>query len=330
MVKSLPDLGPSPAILFITATRIGDAVLSTGLLGHLIDRYPDARLTITAGPVSAPLFHGVPRLQRLITLTKRPYAAHWLDLYRATVPTRWSLVVDLRGSALAFLLRTRHRRIMAKGDPREHRVVQLSRLFALPTPLSPRLWLTPEHIAAAERLIPEGGPVLVIAPAANWRGKQWRAERFADLTRRLVAPGGRFAGARVAVLAAAHERAQIEPVLRAVPAEQCLNLVGEVDLLTAAACLDRSMFFVGNDSGLMHMAAAMGVPTLGLFGPSLTTQYAPWGSRASALQTPVPYATLVGAPDFDHRTTDTLMDSLTVDAVEAAVETLAIRTAKAA
>ncbi|HWK45900.1 MAG TPA: glycosyltransferase family 9 protein [Stellaceae bacterium] len=330
MVKSLPDLGPSPAILFITATRIGDAVLSTGLLGHLLDRYPDARLTITAGSVSAPLFHGTPGLQRLITLTKRPYAAHWLDLYRATMPVRWSLVVDLRGSALAFLLRTRHRRIMAKGDPRKHRVAQLARLFGLSSPPAPRLWLTPEHVAAAERLIPEGGPILAIGPAANWRGKQWRAERFADLTRRLTAPGRPFAGARVAVLAAAHERAQVEPVLRAIPAEQRLDLVGEVDLLTAAACLGRAAMFIGNDSGLMHMAAAMGVPTLGLFGPSLTAQYAPWGPHASALETPIPYATLVGAPDFDHRTTDTLMDSLTVDAVEAAVEQLVVHNARAA
>ena len=48
-------------ILFVTATRIGDAVLSTGLLTHLIERHPHARLTIAAGPVAAPLFEAVPR-----------------------------------------------------------------------------------------------------------------------------------------------------------------------------------------------------------------------------------------------------------------------------
>ena len=47
-------------ILFVTATRIGDAVLSTGLLHYLIERYPSARLTIAAGPIAAPLFEAVP------------------------------------------------------------------------------------------------------------------------------------------------------------------------------------------------------------------------------------------------------------------------------
>ena len=54
-------------ILFVTATRIGDAVLSTGLLSHLLDRYPMARLTIAAGPVAAPLFAAVPRLERIMS-----------------------------------------------------------------------------------------------------------------------------------------------------------------------------------------------------------------------------------------------------------------------
>ena len=57
-------------ILFVTATRIGDAVLSTGLLGYLIERYPAARLTIAAGPVAAPLFEAVPQLERLIVVSK--------------------------------------------------------------------------------------------------------------------------------------------------------------------------------------------------------------------------------------------------------------------
>src|SRR5471030_2087303 len=98
--RSLPVLGANPRILFVTATRIGDAVLSTGLLAHLIERHPDARLTIAAGPVAAPLFEAVPGLERLIVMEKRRLAAHWLGLYRAVARRRWDIVVDLRGSAL--------------------------------------------------------------------------------------------------------------------------------------------------------------------------------------------------------------------------------------
>ena len=102
-------------ILFVTATRIGDAVLSTGLLSHLIQRFPGARLTIAAGPVAAPLFEAVPGLDRLIVLRKRRFSVHWLALYGRTLGRRWDLVVDLRGSVLAWLLRARERRVMAKG-----------------------------------------------------------------------------------------------------------------------------------------------------------------------------------------------------------------------
>src|SRR5271156_2505610 len=108
-------------ILFVTATRIGDAVLSTGLLGYLIERHAGARLTIAAGPLAAPLFEAVPGLERIVTISKRPLAAHWLGLYGAVVGRRWDMVVDLRGSALAWLLRAGERRGVGKGGKDGHR-----------------------------------------------------------------------------------------------------------------------------------------------------------------------------------------------------------------
>lgn len=318
LCRPLPVLGTNPRILFVTATRIGDAVLSTGLLAHVIERYPGARLTITAGPIAAPLFQGVPGLERLIALSKRRHARHWLDLWQQVAPIHWDLVVDLKGSALSWLLRARHRRIMGKGDDGEHKILQLSRLFELVPPPAPRLWPTLDHLMAAEKLIPAGAPVLAIGPAANWRGKQWRAERFAELAARLTAEGAVLAGARVAVLAASHERAQAEPLLAAIPEDRRLDLVGAGDLLTVAALIGRTSLFIGNDSGLMHMAAAMGVPTLGLFGPSPTGIYAPWGPTTAAARTPESFEELWSTPGMYPDTTDTLMDGLTVDMVEAA------------
>ncbi len=308
-------------ILFVTATRIGDAVLSSGLLSYLLDRHPTARLTIAAGPVAAPLFAVVPRLERLVVVEKLRWSAHWLPLYLAVATRHWDLVVDLRGSVLAWLLRADERRVMAKGDAAEHRVRQLGRLFDLDPPPSPRLWTDAHHESAADALVPPGAPVLAIGPAANWRGKQWRAERFAELALRLTAADGPLPTARVAVLAAAHEHAQAEPLLAAIAPPQRIDLVGKVDLLTATAVLRRCALFLGNDTGLMHMAAALGIPTLGLFGPSPSAQYAPWGEHAAWVGSVDPPEAMFG-PGFDHRTTDTLMDGLSVDAAEAAARRL--------
>jgi heptosyltransferase-3 len=82
-------------ILFVTATRIGDAVLSTGLLSFLLERHPGARLTIAAGPAAAPLFEAVPGLERLIVVEKRRWSLHWSALFARTLGRRWDLVVDL-------------------------------------------------------------------------------------------------------------------------------------------------------------------------------------------------------------------------------------------
>lgn len=69
-------------ILFITSTRLGDAVISTGLLDHLLRRYPQARFTIVCGPVAAGLFAHMPRRDRTIIMAKRSYDMHWVDLWR--------------------------------------------------------------------------------------------------------------------------------------------------------------------------------------------------------------------------------------------------------
>jgi heptosyltransferase III len=316
-------------ILFITATRIGDAVLSTGLLSYLIERHPRVRLTIATGPLAAPLFEWVPGLERVLVVNKRPGGLHWLALHAAVAPRRWDMVVDLRGSVLPWLLRSGARKMIAKGDPRQHRVRQLGGLFGLDPPPSPRLWTAPCHHRAAAALITAGGAVLAIGPAANWRGKEWRATRFAELARRLTCPGGMLPGARVAVLAAGHERRQAEPLLAALPDNRRIDLVGKLDLATAGAVLRRCGLFIGNDTGLMHMAAAAGTPTLGLFGPSPAERYAPWGPLAAHVRSAEPAATMFG-PGFDHRTTGTLMDGLTVDMAEAAARRLWASAASAA
>jgi heptosyltransferase-3 len=308
-------------ILFITATRIGDAVLSTGLLAHLVERHKAARFTIAAGPAAAPLFEDVPRLERLIVVAKRRWSLHWLSLYAAVAATRWDIVLDLRGSALAYLVRAGRRLGEVKSAADEHRVAQLARILALDPPPAPLLYIGARHERSAAALVPPGAPVLAVGPAANWRGKQWRAKRFAELAARLTAADGILAGARVAVIAASHERAQAAALLAAIPGERLIDLVGKCDLLTTAAVLRRAALFIGNDTGLMHIAAAAGAPTLGLFGPTQSSRYAPWGARTAVAQTSIPSLELYG-PDFDHRTTGTMMDSLSVDAAAAAARGL--------
>lgn len=308
-------------ILFITASRVGDAILSTGLLDHLLKRMPGAKVTVVCGTAAASLFQAVPGLERLIAVDKMAGSFHWPYLWARCLGF-WDAVVDLRNSPLYYILPARQRWRIGKRRWDVHRVVQLASVMGLAeAPPAPTLWLGPEQERRAADLIPDGGPVLAVGPTANWRAKTWRPEYFAELIGRLTGPDGILPGARVAVLGRDDERPSALKLLEALPPERRIDLVGWLDLLEAYACLKRCAFYVGNDSGLMHLAAAAGIPTLGLFGPSPANQYGPWGTRTAIVQTAIPYAEIF-PPNFNPKGADTLMDSLSVDMAEAGARKL--------
>ena len=308
-------------VLFITATRVGDAVLSSGLVAHLVDRYPDARITIACGAPAAPLFEAVPGLDRLIVVEKQRFHSHWLSLWAACVTTRWDRIYDLRGSMIGSFLLGGEKQAGAYRDNTIHRVEELGRMVEVAPPPAPKIWVSDEVQVAAAALVSGNRKVLAVGPTANWGGKQWPADRFAALVCRATDPDGILPGAAVAVLGAGSERDMAAPVLYALPKDRLIDLVGQ-SLPVAAACIEQSALYVGNDSGLMHIAAATGTPTLGLFGPSPETRYGPWGSHCASVRTVEGFRELVLAPDFDHLSQKSLMTGLSVDAAYEALANL--------
>lgn len=308
-------------ILFVTATRIGDAVLSCGLLDWLTREYPDARFTIACGPHPAPLFERHPRLERTIVLRKRKLAGHWRDLWKSVRHERWDMAVDLRRSLIPWLIRARRRASQPRPAADEHRVELIGRTLGLAPPPAPRLWLTESDRTRAANMLGEAKTVLAIAPTANWTAKTWPAERFAELVQRLTARDAVLHGAKIFVTGGPDEEALVRPILEAVPPEWLIVRLG-LDLPTTAAVFERSHLFIGNDSGLMHMAAAVGTPTIGLFGPTRDKHYAPWGRHCRTVRTPESAEELTGTPGFDHRRTGSLMENLGVGEVERAANDL--------
>jgi len=301
-------------ILFITSTRIGDAVLSTGLLDHLLRAHPEARITIACGHVAEGVFTRMPGLAHIIPVTKRRWSLHWLALWWQVAFRHWDLVVDLRGSAIAWLLWTRKRAVMKGGRRPGHRLLHIAETLGVTPAPRPVAWFGAGEARRAEALLP-GGPWLILGPTANWRVKMWPAERFIVLAQKLTGPTGLLPGAQLAILGGPGEaeRAMAAPVLAALP--NAVDLVGALSLPEAAAVLARGALFVGNDSGLMHLSAATGAPTLGLFGPTPASEYAPIGPRAQAVLAQGPAA-------------NTPMQRLSVDGViEAAARVLALEPA---
>ncbi len=266
-------------ILFVTSNRLGDAILSTGLLDHLIAVHPDARITLVCGPVAADVFTRMPNLERIIILSKRSFGRHWLPLWATTVSTLWDLVVDIRGSAMAWLVPTRRRAVFRRTDG--PKIAQLAAMLALTPPPLPVAWIAEADRSTVADLLPVDRPIIALAPTANWQPKVWPAEHFAAAFTVLSRTALPNAVPIVLGGPGDAEAAMAAPLLAALP--DAIDLVGRLSLPQVAACLARSALFIGNDSGLMHLAAAAATPTIGLFGPTDATVYAPAGPRAVAV-----------------------------------------------
>ena len=296
-------------ILFITSSRIGDAVISSGVLEHMRLRHPEARITVACGAAAAGVFERLPGLERLIVFEKLRYDLHWPKLWSRLVGRFWDCIIDVRGSAMALFLVAR-RRFLVRAAGGGQRSAAFGASMGLAPPPLPVVWTSLADEARAGALLGAGPlaarPLIGFGPTANWAGKIWPPERFVEVFHAL-AP--RWPGLRPVIFAGpgAAERRAAAPVLEALP--NAVDAVGQLSLAEVAACMKRLVLFVGNDSGLMHIAAAAGTPTLGLFGPSSAAAYAPAGRRTAVAVAPGPPG---AAPIGD----------LTVASVLAAAQTL--------
>jgi ADP-heptose:LPS heptosyltransferase len=277
-------------ILFITSPRVGPAVQSSGLIKRLVDEVPNARFTIVAGEKSAPLFADTPGLERIIILDEdasMPGFRLWLE----TRGRLWGLIVDLRQTGVSSFLRRRRRAVSHGLGAGVHPVIRAAKLLQLENdPPAPFLFTGPKAMAKAAARTTGGGPILAIAPGASWVGKAWPAERFSAVAGRLLAPKGPLAEGRLMILGDTSAREAGRGVKLAVSRDRVVAEPGQLGPLVDYACLKQARLVIGNDSGATLMAAAAGVPTLALFGPSDERINAPWGPDTRVLRGPRNFA----------------------------------------
>ena len=124
---------------------------------------------------------------------------------------------------------------------------------------------------------------LILQPGGRWLNKRWPAEKFATLVRSLAAT---FPEIHFAVLGGADELGLGREIAAAAP-ERCLNLCGEISLQEMVEWIRLSELMVTNDTGPMHVAAALGKPVVALFGPTEPRRTGPYGQVEQALHPPL-------------------------------------------
>ncbi len=289
---------------------IGDMVLSTPAIRALSEAFPGASLSVLTEAFSRDVFEANPRLAGILAIDRwgrreLPWpkrVAADISWFRAVRAGRFDAVVDLfsgpRSAQMALVsgapvrigegIRSRrffYSRAVDVDHEGKHLVEQKMQIVApltgaVPIP-PPEIFLTKaEEEGAAERLRDaggRGGPYAGLFPGAGWIHKRWPAEQFAALGDRLAARGFEVAlvgGPLDAEVCRRVAGAMAKPPLLLAPLSR---------LRDSIAVIGRMGLFVSNDTGPMHIAAALGCPTVGLFGPSDIVKYRPWGDRASVV-----------------------------------------------
>ena len=282
----MPDPRPVRRILFITLSNIGDAIMTTPALQLVHETFPAARVDIVCDPRSHDIFVHCPFRGELIFREKRRGLRGTLQLIRRLRREVYDLIVDVRTDGLAWLLRARRRLTKKRPTASLRHAVQQHAAVVAPLagagPPAMRLWLDDAIRDKARLWVNElrAECILAIAPGANWPAKIWPPARFRELADRVadLVDGYVLVGSR-------DDRslgAELAPGLK----RPCLNLCGNTSLLEAGAVLELCTAFVGNDSGLGHLAAAAGTRTLTVFGPGDPVRYRPWGAHSVWVASP--------------------------------------------
>lgn len=300
-------------VLVITGSMIGDVVLSTGAISAILARHQGARVCVVCSPGTAILFRHA-GADEVIALAKARRGGHWFDLRRRLRGRRWAAVYDFRDSVFSRLLCAPRRVPQRNKGAVTHKVVEASTILGEGGARDPVLWLSPADDARVPAPVLAADPLVVLGPGASRMGKAWPIDRFADLAARLTAPGSPLEGGVIVVTGGPMDADAAQAVMSRLPQGRVVDMTG-ADLLVTAAAMARASLFVGNDSGMMHLAAAAGAPTLGLFGPTDERLYGPWGERTAVVRSPLETFTF-GKTSQTVRKDASQMESLTVATVQ--------------
>lgn len=263
-------------ILYIAEAGAEDAVMSSGVLAYLVDAMPQATFTVVGSPQSAPLFADTPRLDKLIVL-EREKRLDWLGLWNQVRAIKWGLVVDMRGTTFSGKLSRQKRAVRGKDEAGFHKVELAARVLHLDETPPPRLFVSDATRASIDALLPnEDAPLLVIAPGAEWMGREWPSERYATLAATLTNDGP-LAGGRVVVIGAEADKDAGHTIRLAMPRNRTTELPGRLTPLQALAVLEQAALYLGGDSLWTQLAVAAGAPVVAAYGPSDETVRGPWG-----------------------------------------------------
>ena len=276
-------------ILVFSFSFIGDAVLSTAVIQPLRSHFQNSHITFLVGPSAFDLLVNDPQLDTTLVYDNRGEHAGLkgrIKLIKTLHREKFDLVVNLRDSFTARCIGAEHWGLVG-GDRERHAVIRylevLSKQGVDTTDAHPHLQLTETEQTTAHRFLAEAGvtserSLIGIHPGGNWVYKLWNAEKYAQLATALSTEKN----ASILLFAGPNERklqSQIAGMMDAPPILVEKENIREVTALIAACDV-----YIGNDTGPMHIAAAVRTLVVALFGSTNHIRSGPYGDKHIVVQ----------------------------------------------
>lgn len=300
-------------ILVRSANWVGDAVMTTPALRAVRLNFPGAEISLLAKPWVVPVFENNPDIDHIMVYEAKGRHDGQMGLWRlarelrtlrfdmaillqnafeaallaylARIPRRVGFTTD--GRTLLLTDRIRGWRPLKKGHLIDYYLGLLQGAGIMPNGRALTLVITPAERVAARRFLSENGItdrhlLIGLNPGAAFgTAKRWLPERYAKLGRRLIAE----LDARILIFGSPGE-ATLGEQLASDIGDGCMNLSGQTSLRDAMALIGASALFITNDSGLMHVAAALNIAQIAIIGPTDPTATGPINSNSRLVHKP--------------------------------------------
>lgn len=267
-------------ILFITLSNIGDAVMTTPVIIYLLEKYPNAKFDIVCDKKSYEVFKYFPNVNSILIKQKNKGFFYNLNFIKKLRLKNYDYAIDLRTDFLLFFIKAREK-FFKVNNKNIHSVIKHFSILKVSTTKVPHpfIFIPKLVLKNVKNLIPrKSKKIISIAIGAKSSHKIWPIEQFINLIKKI---DHKF---DIIILVGDRNDHINASLIYKIQKTKILNLCGKTSLIETAAIIKHSSFFIGNDSGLGHLASAVKTPSFTIFGEGSPKRYAPWGEFAEFYQ----------------------------------------------
>ena len=267
-------------ILFVSLSNIGDAVMTLPTLIYLKKKHPSAKFDLICDARSVEIFQFFPSINKIYIRDKKGDISYQFRFIRKIRQTNYDLAVDLKTDFLLWFLRAKRkiRKVNNKSlhSVEKHFISICSNLKKIP---NPKIYIPTKLQNNIKKIFPSNeGKTIALALGANSNHKVWPTENYVCLLKLLKLKFENI------ILIGSKNEIDKAKLFKKLYTKKVYDFCGKLTLLEAAFIIKKSDFFIGNDSGLGHIASAVNTQSFIIFGDGDPGRYHPWGNKSSWYQ----------------------------------------------